>query len=157
MWNVYIGKSLSYLLNTLPEKALEVHPSIDLFAVFMIWPLSSQHSPGVYGWRCFLDSEDKKGYFPENSLLSLIQFNIFISDQDSRTEDALGRSADDIKLVGMVDTLESKAGLLFKWTSMIHRNWPTGAPKMLCKDKCQVLPLEVTTLCISTSWALSVV
>lgn len=72
-----------------------------------------------------------------------------------RAEDALRRFADDIKSVGTVDMLEGKAGLLFRWTSKSSKNWPTGTPKMLCKDKCQLLHLEVTTLCISTSWALS--
>lgn len=121
----------------------------------MIWPLSSQHSLEVYGWRYFLDSEVKKSYFPENSLLSLILFNTFISDQDSRTEDTLFKFADYIKLVGVVDILKGKAGLLFRWTSTVCRNWPRGTSKMLCKDKCQVLHREVTALCISTNLALS--
>lgn len=76
----------------------------------MIWPLSSQRSPEVYGLIYFLDSEVKKGYFPENSLLSLIKFNIFISDQDTRTEDALSKSADDIKLVGMLISWRARLG-----------------------------------------------
>jgi len=75
---------------------------------------------------------------PQGSVLGPVLFNTFVGDMDSGTECTLSKFADDMKLCGVVDTLEGRDAIqrdldrLERWAcvnrmKVLHMSW--GNPK----------------------------
>jgi len=76
---------------------------------------------------------------PQRSVLGPLLFSIFVGDMDSGTECTLSKLADDIKLCGMVNTLEGRDAMQRDLDRL--EKWACVNLVKLNKGKCKVLRL----------------
>lgn len=76
-------------------------------------------------------------WFPQQSLLELVLFNLSVSDIDTEIECTLSKSADNTKVSGMVDVLEG-TDVIQKDLERLER-WVCANLMKFSKIKCKVL------------------